>query len=79
MPQLAKFASDFVLHCPVVDRTGLTGSFDYKSEPEEWEMYQQDQTGSFLNLIRVMGLKLEADKGPVESLVIDQASRPSPN
>jgi hypothetical protein len=30
MPQLAKFASDYVLHAPVADRTGLRGSFDYR-------------------------------------------------
>ena len=29
-PQLAKFASDYVLHKPVIDQTGLEGSFDYR-------------------------------------------------
>ena len=79
MPQLAKFASDYVLHCPVVDRTGLTGYFDYSSPPEEWDVYQKDQTGSFLSLIREVGLKLSSSKGPVETLAIDHAERPSPN
>src|SRR5262245_22383064 len=30
IPQLAKFASDYVVHAPVLDQTGLTGAFDYK-------------------------------------------------
>jgi uncharacterized protein (TIGR03435 family) len=45
MPQLAKFASDFALHCPVLDQTGLTGTFDYRSPPEDWDVYQSDTTG----------------------------------
>ena len=79
MPQLAKFASDFVLHCKVEDRTGLTGSFDYSSPPEEWDVHQKDQTGSFLSLIREMGLKLSSSKGSVETLSIDHAEKPPPN
>jgi uncharacterized protein (TIGR03435 family) len=79
MPELAKFASDFLLHCPVLDRTDLPGSFDYKSPPEDWDTYQQDPVGSFLNLIGEMGLKLDSEKGPVETFVIDQAHTPSPN
>jgi uncharacterized protein (TIGR03435 family) len=79
MPELAKFASDFLLHCPVLDNTDLTGSFDYKSPPEDWDTYQQDPVGSFQNLIGEMGLKLDSAKGPVETFVIDQAHTPSPN
>jgi hypothetical protein len=30
MPQLAKFAADYALHAPVLDRTELVGWFDYK-------------------------------------------------
>src|ERR1700685_3873119 len=30
MPQLAKYAADFMLRAPVIDRTGLNGPFDYK-------------------------------------------------
>jgi uncharacterized protein (TIGR03435 family) len=31
MPQFAQFASSMVLHKPVIDRTGLTGSYDFQS------------------------------------------------
>ena len=30
MPRLAKFAADYVLHSPVLDRTELSGPFDYR-------------------------------------------------
>jgi uncharacterized protein (TIGR03435 family) len=79
MPQLAKFMSDEYLHRPVLDETGLTAAFDYKSPPEDWETYKSDQVGSLLNLIREIGLKLATSVGPVGSFIIDQASRPSPN
>jgi uncharacterized protein (TIGR03435 family) len=79
MPQLAKFASQNVLHCPVLDRTGLTGAFDYKSPAEPWDAYQADPTGSFLHLVREIGLTLKPAKGPVETFVIDAAHKPSPD
>ena len=79
MPQLSKFASDYMLHCPVLDRTKLNVAFDYTSQPEDWNTYQQDPTGSFLNLVRDLGLKLKAARGPVSILVIDYADEPSPN
>jgi uncharacterized protein (TIGR03435 family) len=79
MPQLAKFASDYVLHRPVVDRTGLTGSYDYKSKSEDWSSYENDPTGSFLSLIHDVGLVLQSSKGQVETFVIDRADKPTPN
>ena len=79
MPQLAKFASDYVLHAPVVDRTELNGSFDYRQTVRDLEPNYSDNTDSFLRLMPELGLKLERSKGPVEILVIDYAARPSPN
>jgi uncharacterized protein (TIGR03435 family) len=79
MPQLAKFASDYVLHAPVVDRTELSGSFDYKQRQPDAEPNYSENSDSFLRFIPEMGLKLERGKGPVEILVIDHAARPSPN
>lgn len=79
MPQFAKFAGDFYLHRPILERTGLTGAFDYRSPEEDWDIYQADPTGSLLNLIQEMGLKLESSKGPVETFVIDHAEKPSPD
>ena len=79
MPQLAKFASDYVLHAPVLDRTELTGSFNYKQRLPDLEPNYGDNTDSFLRLIPELGLKLERAKGPVEIFVIDHAAKPSPN
>lgn len=79
MPELAKYASDWEMHRPVLDRTGLTGAFNYRSAHEDWSTYQADPDGSFLRLIRELGLKLVPATGPVEMLVIDHAERPSPN
>jgi uncharacterized protein (TIGR03435 family) len=80
MPQLAKFAADFILHVPVLDRTELTGPFDYKQrQPDLEPNYGPDQTDTFLRFMQEVGLKLERSKGPVEYLVIDSAARPSAN
>ena len=80
MPQLAKFAADVILHGPVVDRTELSGSFDYKQrEPDLEPKYSGDQSDSFRSFIAEIGLKLERGKGPVESFVLDHAEKASPN
>ncbi len=78
LPQLAKFASDYVLHKPVIDQTELAGSFDYRDANTQIPQ-EHDFEGSFPGFIQDLGLKLTAAKGPVEMLVIDQAEKPSPN
>lgn len=77
MPQLAKFAADFVLHAPVVDQTGIRGSFDYRQAVPDEEPNYTDNSDSFLRFVSEMGLKLGRSKGPVERFVIDQAVKPS--
>jgi uncharacterized protein (TIGR03435 family) len=79
MPQLTRFASANILHAPVVDRTGLSGSFDYRQTALDPEPNYSDPSDSFLRLIPELGLKLERSKGPVETFVIDHAAKPSPN
>lgn len=79
MPQLAKFAGDYYIHRPVLDRTGFSGAFDYKSPAEDEAIYSNDQNGSFLNLLREIGLKLKPAQGIVETFVIDRANKPTPN
>ncbi len=80
MPQLAKFASDFILHVPVLDRTDLAGSFDYKQpQPDLEPNYSGDQSASFRSYLSELGLKLERSQGPIESFVIDHAAKPTPN
>jgi uncharacterized protein (TIGR03435 family) len=66
------------LHRPVLDQTELTASFDYKAPDVKVEQ-EQDFEGSFPTFIQDVGLKLTPSKGPVETLVIDHAEKPSPN
>jgi uncharacterized protein (TIGR03435 family) len=79
MPQLAKFASAYVLHAPVVDRTALSGTFDYRQSVPDLEPNYSDNSESFLHMISEVGLKLERTRGSVEMFVIDSAAKPSPN
>ncbi len=79
LPQLAKFAADYVLHKPVIDQTGLEGSFDYRDPDAKIEQDNADFEGAFTVLIRDLGLKLTSAKGPVETFVIEHAEKPSGN
>ena len=72
---------------PVIDRTGLTGAYDYELtwtpdeppppgvQPPPW----YDPNGPSLQTAvqEQLGLKLEATTGPYEVLVIDAAEKPS--
>ena len=74
---------------PVLDQTGLSGTFDFSLEwtPEARGPLSPgvdsppDQSGpTFLQALKdQLGLKLESTKGPVELLVIDHVERPSEN
>jgi uncharacterized protein (TIGR03435 family) len=74
---------------PVVDQTGLTGMFDFTIEwtPESNSPQlpnadgQTDSQGpTFLEAVHEqLGLKLEATKAPIRTLVIDHVERPSEN
>ena len=81
MAQLATFASTTVVRAPVVDLTNVSGSYDYTQKvPDEEPKYDGiERTDSFLRMLRDIGLDLKRTRGPVEWLVIDSASRPSPN
>jgi len=66
----------------VLDRTGLTGEFNFKLE------WNPDLTAANADLGRPtiftavqeqLGLRLESERGPVEILVIDGAARPPAN
>ena len=79
MAQLAKFASDFVLHAPVVDRTKLEGAFDYRQSLPDSEPNYSDPSDSFLPFMAEVGLRLKKSNGPVEMLVIDHAEKAGGN
>lgn len=83
MDQLAKQLASAVGR-PVVDRTGLTGSYDFQlswsSDDVSTALSGRERPPSiFTALQEQLGLKLESTRGPVELLVIDHAEKPTPN
>ncbi len=77
MPQLTARLSGF-LNRPVLDETGIAGSFDFKYESGDEDPNSDVASGIAMSL-REIGLKLAPGKGPVESIVIDHIERPSAN
>ena len=77
------------LERPVVDRTGLTGKYDFTIEwtPESngsaasaAGVLPAPQGTTFLEAVKEqLGLKLESTKAPLKVLVIDHVERPSEN
>jgi uncharacterized protein (TIGR03435 family) len=66
----------------VVDRTGLTGKYDFKLEwtPDNTQSTDGNRGPTlFTALQEQLGLRLEAQKGMVSMLVIDRVERPSEN
>jgi uncharacterized protein (TIGR03435 family) len=65
---------------PVVDRTGLTGEwdFDLKWNPDPTST-DTERPAIFTALQEQLGLKLEATTGPVDILVVDRVERPVPD
>ncbi len=74
---------------PVIDRTGLSGTFDFSLE---WTQAVSNDMALGPNapgeepgpsiaqaMKQQLGLKLESTKGPVEILVIDHVGQPSEN
>jgi uncharacterized protein (TIGR03435 family) len=86
-PMLGRF-----LGRTVTDKSGLTGKFDIRLEwtPDEMQLAQfapgaqlpPEESGGpsiFTAVEQQLGLKLESQKGPVETIVIDRAEKPSEN
>lgn len=89
MGEFAELLQRAVLDRPVVDRTGLTGKFDFDLEwaPDETQFGGEvpvapadaQEPPFFTAIQQQLGLRLEATKGPVQALVVDHAERPSAN
>jgi uncharacterized protein (TIGR03435 family) len=66
---------------PVIDKTGLTGRYDYamKSAVGTPSTDDPEVESTFAALQDQLGLKLEASKANIEVLVVENAEHPSPN
>jgi uncharacterized protein (TIGR03435 family) len=71
------------LQRPVIDKTGITGSFDFKFRTNDLDptvpVTRDDVISSIFASIRGIGLKLVPAKAPITTIVIDHAEQPSPN
>ena len=89
MAQLASIMNRAILDRPVVDKTGLTGRYDFDLEwtPDETQFGGNLPAGTpehpkadlYAAIQQQLGLRLEATRGPIEALVIDRVQRPSEN
>ena len=68
---------------PVVNKTGLLGNYefvlDYSPPVAGPDSPRDDRPTMFTAVREQLGLKLEAEDGPLDVLVIDAIERPSPN
>lgn len=64
---------------PVIDRTGITGTFDIVLKSAPSVNREGDSAALFAIIQEQLGLKLVAAKAPIEVVVIDHAEKPSKN
>lgn len=64
---------------PVIDKTGLPGKYDWTLVWDPDPSADSTEPSIFTAVQEQLGLKLDAQKGPVKMLVIDSVERPSEN
>lgn len=89
MGDFASMLQRAMLDRPVVDKTGLTGRYDFDLEWAQDESQFDGSVGAapadasaapfFTAIQQQLGLKLVATRGPVDALIVDKAERPSAN
>jgi uncharacterized protein (TIGR03435 family) len=89
MSDLSRLMQRAILDRPVVDKTGLSGRYDFDLEwaPDETQFGGEVPVAPadapspplFSAIQQQLGLRLEATRGPVAALVVDKAERPSAN
>ena len=85
MDQLASALSKQGLGRVVLDNTGLTDRYDFKLTWTSAGVTADPNSAApsgpsiFTAIAEQLGLKLEAQKGPVPVLVVDHIEAPSPN
>jgi uncharacterized protein (TIGR03435 family) len=83
MQEFADFLANPVER-PVVDKTGLTGRWDFSFDFTKYMMEEPKGLDDFLQVLNItlqgeLGLKLESEKDVVEVMVIDHVSKASEN
>ena len=70
-----------MVEAPVVDKTGLTGTYNYTLQfGREWSAHDPDSWPSIFTAVQEqLGLKLEAAHESVPNLVIDHITKPTEN
>jgi uncharacterized protein (TIGR03435 family) len=63
---------------PVLDRTGLPGTYDFRFEYAA-DLSESSPGSSLFTAIQLLGLKLAPAKGPVSHVIVDRAEQPSEN
>ena len=64
----------------VLDKTGLEPfTFELQWSPDTATPLPDAPPGLFTAIREQLGLKLEAQRAPVDSIVVEHAERPSPN
>jgi len=64
---------------PVLDKTGLQGKYDWTLVWDPDPGTESTEPSIFTAVQEQLGLKLDAQKGPVQTLVLDSVERPSEN
>ncbi|HEY1744225.1 MAG TPA: TIGR03435 family protein [Granulicella sp.] len=89
MDDFASLLQRAILDRPVVNKTGLTGKYDFDLEwaPDETQLNGDVSAAPadtpsaplFTAVQEQLGLKLEATRGPVQAIVVDGAEKPLEN
>lgn len=73
MATLAQYAS-LTLRTPVLDKTGLSGYYDFPYDLSQEETLR-DSAPSIFTVFEDLGLKLDSRKGPFDVIVIDSGNK----
>ena len=87
---MQEFSGLLTVERPVVDKTGLTGIYRFKTVlppiPISARMQEtlgdrasNEPSGSLSRAVEPLGLKLQPTNRPVDFILIDRLERPSPN
>jgi uncharacterized protein (TIGR03435 family) len=83
MESLANEIGNTFVDRPVIDRTGLNGTYDFKIEATPEFRYNRDPQSEDISVFSAireqLGLRLDPQKANVEVLIVDHVEKPSEN